>query len=69
MKAQDNKINTDDMEVGVMMLVKQYASTYGITFSSSLMSDPKHQQKVVALMVEALSGKRGAFTDADVKGK
>lgn len=61
--------DTDDMEVGVMMLVQQYASKFGITFNSSLMNHPEHKEKVVALMVEALSGKRGAFTDADVKGK
>ena len=60
-------VNTEEMEVGVMMLVQQYASKFGITFSSSLMSEPQYQKKVVDLMVEAISGKRGAFTDADVR--
>lgn len=59
-------VETDEMEVGVMMLVQQYASKFGITFNSALMNNPKHKEKVVALMAEALSGKRGAFTDADV---
>ena len=59
-------VNTEEMEMGVMMVVQQYASKFGITFSSALMNEPRYQKKVVALMVEAISGKRGAFTDADV---
>lgn len=58
--------NSEEMETGVMMLVQQYASKFGITFSSSLMNDAAHKEQVMRLMAEAISGKRGAFTDADV---
>ncbi len=50
----------------VIMLVQQYAAKFGITFSSSLMNDDKHKQKLIQLMGQAISGKRGAVTDSDV---
>jgi hypothetical protein len=50
----------------VIMLVQQYAAKFGITFSSSLMNDEKHKQKLMQLMGQAISGKRGAVTDEDV---
>ena len=50
----------------VIMLVQQYAAKFGITFSSSLMNDEKHKQKLIQLMGQAISGKRGAVTDSDV---
>lgn len=50
----------------VIMLVQQYAAKFGITFSSSLMNDEKHKQKLIQLLGQAISGKRGAVTDADV---
>lgn len=50
----------------VIMLVQQYAAKFGITFSSSLMNDDHHQQKLIQLMGQAISGKRGPVTDADV---
>ena len=53
----------------VIMLVKQYAAKFGITFSSSLMNDEKHKQKLIQLMGQAISGKRGAVTDSDVLGE
>ena len=53
----------------VIMLVQQYAAKFGITFSSSLMSDEKHKQKLIQLMGQAISGKRGAVTDSDVLGE
>lgn len=58
--------NNSPSESVVIMLVQQYASKFGITFSSSLMNDEKHKQKLMQLMGQALSGKRGAVTDADV---
>lgn len=53
----------------VIMLVQQYAAKFGITFSSSLMEDEKHKQKLIQLMGQAISGKRGAVTDSDVLGE
>ncbi len=53
----------------VIMLVQQYAAKFGITFSSSLMNDEKHKQKLIQLMGQAISGKRGAVTDSDVLGE
>jgi hypothetical protein len=53
----------------VIMLVQQYAAKFGITFSSSLMGDEKHKQKLIQLMGQAISGKRGAVTDSDVLGE
>jgi hypothetical protein len=53
----------------VIMLVQQYAAKFGITFSSSLMNDDKHKQKLIQLMGQAISGKRGAVTDSDVLGE
>jgi hypothetical protein len=53
----------------VIMLVQQYAAKFGITFSSSLMNDDKYKQKLIQLMGQAISGKRGAVTDSDVLGE
>jgi hypothetical protein len=53
----------------VIILVQQYAAKFGITFSSSLMNDEKHKQKLIQLMGQAISGKRGAVTDSDVLGE
>ncbi len=53
----------------LIMLVQQYAAKFGITFSSSLMNDEKHKQKLIQLMGQAISGKRGAVTDSDVLGE
>lgn len=50
------------------MLIQQYASKFGITFSSSLMDNEEHKQKLLVLMMEALNGKRGPVTDEDVTG-
>lgn len=56
----------DENEAGLMMLIQQYASKFGITFSSRLMDDPEAKQKLMQLMAEAISGKRGAVVDEDV---
>ncbi len=60
---------TGASESVVIMLVQQYAAKFGITFSSSLMNDEKHKQKLIQLMGQAMSGKRGAVTDSDVLGE
>jgi hypothetical protein len=60
---------TGASESVVIMLVQQYAAKFGITFSSSLMNDEKHKKKLIQLMGQALSGKRGAVTDSDVLGE
>ncbi len=59
-------IEADDDEAGIIMLVQQYSAKFGITFSSHLMDNPARKQKLSRLMMEAISGKRGPFTDADV---
>ena len=59
----------DVSESVIIMLVQQYAAKFGITFSSSLMNDEKHKQKLIQLMGQAISGKRGAVTDSDVLGE
>jgi len=61
-----NMETVDDNEAGVLMLVQQYASKFGITFSSRLMDDPEAKKKLMQLMAEAIMGKRGAVTDEDV---
>lgn len=60
---------TGASESVVIMLVQQYAAKFGITFSSSLMNDEKHKQKLIQFMGQAISGKRGAVTDSDVLGE
>lgn len=56
----------DENETGLLMIIQQYASKFGITFSSKLMDDPEAKKKLMQLMVEAINGKRGAVTDDDV---
>lgn len=56
----------DENEMGLLMIIQQYASKFGITFSSKLMDDPEAKKKLIQLMAEAISGKRGAVTDDDV---
>lgn len=59
-------IEADEDESSVIMMVQVYAGKFGITFSSSLLANPVHKEKLLRLMMEAISGKRGAVTDADV---
>lgn len=56
----------DENEAGLLMIIQQYASRFGITFSSKLMDDPEAKKKLTQLMTEAISGKRGPVTDEDV---
>ena len=55
-------------ETVLIMLVQQYAAKFGITFSSSLMNNSAHKQKLTQLMAQAISGQRDAITDSDVMG-
>ena len=49
-----------------IMLVQQYASKFGITFSSKAMENEETKQKAMLLMMQAISGKRGPVTDEDL---
>lgn len=53
-------------ETVLVMLVQQYAKQYGITFSSKHFDDPDKKAKLITLIQESLSGKRGAVTDEDL---
>ena len=59
-------MDADENETSVIMLVQHYAGKFGITFSSKLLENEAHKQKLMRLMMEAISGKRGPVTDADV---
>jgi len=61
-----SNINVDEDESGLIMLVQHYAGKFGITFSSRLLQDPVHKGKLMQLLADAVSGRRGAVTDADV---
>lgn len=54
-------------EMVLMMLVKQYADKFGITFSSKHLDDPDKKAKLIGLMQQALAGQRGPVTDADIE--
>lgn len=68
MTEQNENGELDASETVVIMLVQQYAAKFGITFSSSMMANAQHRKKLVQLMGQAISGQRGAVTDADVIG-
>jgi hypothetical protein len=53
-------------ESTLIMLVQQYSSRFGITFSSRVMEDEDTKQKAMTLMMLAISGKRGPVTDEDL---
>lgn len=50
----------------LIILVKQYADRFGITFSSKHLDDDEKKQQLVVLIQEALAGKRGPVTDDDL---
>ena len=54
-------------ESTLIMLVQQYASRFGITFSSKAMEDEAIKQKAMVLMMQAISGQRGPVTDEDLE--
>jgi len=53
-------------EAILMILVKQYADRFGITFSSKHLDDEDKKKQLVSMMQEALAGKRGPVTDVDL---
>ncbi|MBL4638839.1 MAG: hypothetical protein JKY76_05695 [Proteobacteria bacterium] len=53
-------------ETVLVMLVQQYASKHGITFSSKHLDDPVKKKQLISLIQEALAGKRGPVTDDDL---
>ncbi len=53
----------ESMLIGI---VQQYASRFGITFSSKVMDNEEMKPKLMQMMMEALSGKRGPVTDEDL---
>ena len=53
-------------ESTLIMLVRQYASRFGITFSSKAMDDEATKQKAMLLMMQAINGTRGPVTDEDL---
>ena len=65
---EENMLDDGPSETVLIMLIQQYAAKFGITFSANLMSRPAHKQKLIQLMVQALSGTRGAITDTQVLG-
>ncbi len=54
-------------ETILIMLVKQYADKFGITFSSKYLDDPDKKQQLISLIQQALAGKRGPVTDDDLQ--
>jgi len=50
----------------LIMLIQQYSSKFGITFSSKAMDDEDTKQKAMVLMMQAISGNRGPVTDEDL---
>ncbi len=50
----------------LIMLIQQYASKFGVTFSSKAMEDEDTKQKAMVLMMQAISGQRGPVTDEDL---
>lgn len=54
-------------ETILVMLVKQYADKFGITFSSKYLDDPDKKQLLITLIQEANAGKRGPVTDNDLQ--
>jgi hypothetical protein len=61
-----NRSDVVEDEAILVMLVKQYADKYGITFSSKHLDDADKKQQLIALIQESLAGKRGAVTDEDL---
>lgn len=59
-------IDMEENEIGLIMLIQQYSMKFGMTFSSKLVDDAEKKAKLMQLMAEAISGKRGAISDEDV---
>ena len=54
-------------ETILVMLVKQYADKFGITFSSKYLDDPDRRRLLITLIQEPNAGKRGPVTDDDLQ--
>lgn len=54
-------------EAILVILVKQYADKFGITFSSKYLDDADKKKQLIALIQEAVAGKRGPVTDDDLQ--
>ena len=53
-------------EAVLVMLVKQYADKFGITFNSKYLDDADKKELLIKLIQEAIAGKRGPVTDDDL---
>ena len=53
-------------ESTLIMLIQQYASRFGMTFSSRAMENEDTKQKAMLLMMQAINGSRGPVTDEDL---
>jgi len=47
-------------------VVQSYAGRFGITFSSRVMDNEELKPKLMQMMMDALTGKRGPITDEDL---
>lgn len=56
----------EEDESMLIEIVQQYAGHFGITFSSKAMDDEAVKSRLMQLMMEALSGRRGPVTDEDL---
>lgn len=59
-------VEMESDEMGLLMLIQQYATKFGVTFSSHWMDDPEKKAKLTTLMAMAISGQRGPITDDDL---
>jgi hypothetical protein len=59
------EIKVED-EAILVMLVRQYADKFGITFDSKFLDDPDKKQHLIKLIQEAVAGKRGPVTNEDL---
>jgi hypothetical protein len=64
-KTDEEKQFMED-ESMVIVLIQQYASRFGITFSSKAMDNEDTRELAMQLMMQALSGNRGPVTDEDL---
>jgi hypothetical protein len=53
-------------EAILVMLIRQYADKFGITFNSKYLDEPETKKKLIALIQQALAGERGPVTDEDL---
>jgi hypothetical protein len=68
MQDQDEDEDAGGEAVSEIMLIQHYAKQFGIGFNSGVMDDPQRKGKLMQMMAEALAGKRGPITDADLDG-